>query len=757
MVRIATLCTLFATLALAVFGVALVAVARAETIMPRRIIALYDGRTVDDPRLTPLHGYFELSLNHLGYTVAYHDLAQGTPPAVVPADVAAVAWWLDGPAPDPVAFARWIAMIRREGNAGGAPRLLALGDLGIGHLRNEDTARLFARIGVAVEGPEQRYGLWARVVAADESIVPYASRFTMRPERLPGIMAVGEGSRSALRVASDGAGVAPVDLIVTGPEGGWAHRSALLREDGEGGLALAIDPFTFVERALGREAGPFPAPDPTTLSGRRALLVTIDGADWTTEGPAETLGAPPTYAGTAAIEAFLLPFPDLPMTLSLVTGDFEPALNPTALAGEDLARRAFSLRHVKAASRTRTAPRRWSFFAEYRREEELAAVSAIDARPAPRDRALVAEAATALSRAFVAEQVRGVDMPRRYWREPFDLGDETAGSLAAVGALTLDKAPSQLLVWSGDAMPFENALRAVRLAGAESFGGGEHRVTGAAAPAGLAPFSARIGAELQVYAPLGGDAIYTNFWTRPTYGFARLDKTLSASERPRRLKPFHIDFSVYAAVRFGTRSAVLHHLAAARTAEVAPLNAAQYARMVRGFDSARIISLNATAWRIESRGGLATLRIDRANGLGLDPAHSIGVIGARRDGAALYVSLDPTATDPVVALAAMLENSPIGAAVAGDRGSFVLDNSRWSIEALAQTGCVANFIASGWGPGAMRWRAPIAGQYRVEAADIATGQPVWWSDIKAGPRGMLAFTIPERASAAPLRVTVSGC
>lgn len=743
-------------LTLAVSGGPWSDVAQAETIAPRRIVALYDGRRAADPRLTPLHFYLELYLNHLGYAVEHHDLAEGTPPDALPRDVAAIAWWLDGPAPDPAGFARWAAAIRWAGDGGGAPRLLALGDLGIGHLRNDDTERLFARLGVAAEGSEWRLGRWSRVVAADDAIVPLPGRFIMPAERLPTITATGAGARSALRVASDVPDAAPVDLVVTAPGGGWAQRAALVREDGAGGFDWVIDPFAFLERALGRDAGPDPAPDPTTLSGRRALLVTIDGADWTTLGPAETLGAPPNFAGAAAIEEFLLPFPDIPMTLSLVSGDLEPELNPAAGVGGEFARRALSLPHVRAASRTRTAPQRWSFFAEYRREVELAAVGESESRAAQRDRALVAEAATALSQAFVAERRRGGDSPRRYLRDPFDLEAETAGSLAAIGALTPAGAPASLIVWSGDAAPFEAALYSARLAGAEAFGGGT-RVR-AAAPAGLSPFGARVGAEIQVYAPLGGDAAYTNFWTRPTYGFARLEQALAATENPRRLKPFHVGFSAYSAVQFGTRSAVLRHLAAARAAEVAPVDAVSYARMVRGFDSARIVVSDDAVWRIEDRGGLATLRVDRADGLGLDPARSAGVLGARRKGSTLYIALDPSAPTAVVALGAASAADLVGAPAAGaESGWFLLDNARWSVEALAQTGCTARFTATGWGPGAMRWRATAPGRYKVEVADLETGISVWWSDVEVSADHALEFTIPDRIAASPVRVTMSGC
>ncbi len=740
-----------ALLALAASGVwgAQAGAADAPEVVPSRILALYDG-SAGQPRGTRIHRYAELPLNHLGYRLDYFDIAAGLPPPELSAEMAAIVVWFDDTRPAPDGFATWAATVTRLGSDPAGLKMIVLGEPGVEAPDggSEPDHAYLDRIGLGSLAPDQRPGLWSWIEHLDSAMIGLERDFTILHQRMP-VTGAREGAESHLRLATGPEGGTLIDLVVTSGTGAFAEEAALLRDDGLDISRWILDPFAFFEQVLA--PGLRPVPDPTTLDGRRVFFSTINGTGWTATAPSDRFEETAPRAGAMALDWFITPYPDLPVSLALISGDFDPALNQAA--GEEdasVVARAAGEPQVTIASMTRTMPLRWAFFENYDRESELVAVEALAQAPQVKQRGLLTAAVSNLGRAFVpmatAFHVASA-APRRYVGEPFVLEAEIEGSLRELGDLAQAPDAAGLIVWSGDGAPFEGALRAAREAGAEALGGGGG-IMDPTRPSltGLMPISVPVGDERQIYAGLSDDAAFTNNWTTPAHGFFRLEETLKATETPRRLKPYHLSYSIYSVLQVGSRNAVLHHLERARTAELRPVTAETYARMANGFSAARMVALGGRSWRIEDRGALQTVRFDAGGAFALDMARSEGVLGARSKGPALYVALDPTHSRPVVTLA------PPGDLEAASW--FSLGNSRWEIRDLIQDSCSARFVASGFGPGDMVWHVPHPGTYRLEVLIGET--PAYWKNVEAGEDRRASISMPAIGSD-PVRVVLSRC
>ena len=63
------------------------------------------------------------------------------------------------------------------------------------------------------------------------------------------------------------------------------------------------------------------------------------------------------------------------------------------------------------------------------------------------------------------------------------------------------------------------------------------------------------GQELQVYAPVINENVYTNLWTGPYYGFRRVLETFALTESPRRLKPIDVYYHFYSGAKVAGQQA----------------------------------------------------------------------------------------------------------------------------------------------------------------------------------------------------------
>ncbi|WP_411232081.1 hypothetical protein [Marivita sp. S0852] len=80
------------------------------------------------------------------------------------------------------------------------------------------------------------------------------------------------------------------------------------------------------------------------------------------------------------------------------------------------------------------------------------------------------------------------------------------------------------------------------------------------------------------------------------------------------------------------------------------MDISRYAAWLAGAASTRLVRKTSNTWYIRDRGDLQTVRVDRAEEWALDAEKSKGVLGARRFGPSLFVTVDPAHDAPIMAL-----------------------------------------------------------------------------------------------------------
>ncbi|MTE01488.1 hypothetical protein GIY56_14460 [Paracoccus sp. YIM 132242] len=706
--------------------------ARACDTVPRTTLALYDARREGEVRNTRIYRFAELVLNYLGQVVVYHDISRDTPPQTDPGQVGLVLSWFDEPVAETAGFGDWLA--RDAAFCNGGPKIVAFDNLEFWTaLRPGLSSRAMGGMGIATDGVIHAVGVSATVAAKDDSLLDHESDFLIRPGDYRGVAALPD-ARPLLRMDAQGTLIA---LAVIGPAGGYVHASAAIDPGTQGRTAWIIDPFGFFEAVLDDDG--VPRPDPTTFQGLRTFFVTVSAVGWLDVMPAQAFGEAQRLASEVLAERLVERFADLPITVAILAGDLSPGLGGAAAErGRQAALRALAAPNVETAVQGFSDIRDWSFFAAYDPNREAAMLVAPEA--ADDQGALVSSAMQTLRDAFADTGAstfsRTPGAPRKYAAAPFDLGQEVGGAIDGVNALSGGERPVGLYAWSGNARPFEAALEAAERTGVASMGGGGG-VMDAARPSvtGLWPLSAQVGGQRQINDALGGDAVYTDYWTGALYGFHGFRETLRRTEEPRRLRPFHLSFAARTMLHFETRRAVETFLQLARSSAVVPIRASAHVAAVRGFLSARIASEGPGLWRVRDRGALQTLRLDHARTRALDMAASQGVMGARRKGDSLYVALDPGAEAPLVALAD--GDHPSGIVLGSDAPALL--DSRPVVESWNRGTCSVALELSGFAEGDVVLAAPPQAEYGVAITGVNGDRH---RAVAADAAGVLTIRVP---------------
>ena len=710
--------------------------------LPRTVLALYDGGRETEPRDTRIHHYLELPLNHLGYRLKYHDVTTGMPPMIVEPDVAVVVTWFDDPLDNAVAYTQWASNVTTA--RGIPPKQVAFDEPGFELTAGSNAERdsYLARLGLTLSGEEQYIGAFATVSKIDPLMIGLEAKFEISNGLYAPLRSASDAQSFLSILPSETATGGAIDLIVAGPRGAYVHASAALTWDPRLGSTLwIVDPFEFLETVLGNE--PRPVPDVTTLNGRRLYFSTISSEGWLTPLPARKFGEEQPLASEIVRDRFIAPYQDLPVTVAVLTGDFDPSLGGSrAEAGKKVAETIFALPHVEIATSGESLIQDWPYFGNYDRDAEAKRIEQLSKSAASEPRGLLPAAFKTLGGAFAEHGHSTFDhtpnAPRKYVRDAFDLDREIWAAVENASALAPAGRSASVFLWSGNARPFRAALVAARQAGVAAIGGGGG-VYNQTAPSisGLTSFSVSDGDNLQVYNALSGDGAYTNHWTTRPHGFHALKLTLDWTNSPRRLKPFQLAYAARSAVDFGSRRAIESALDRARSGEVIPVATSAYVSIVEGFQGFAARPVGELRWRIEGRGKLNTVRFDHASGLALDPQSSTGSIGARRKGEALYVALDPTVTEPFIALRE--DRAPSGVVAPADQ--LTLQSARWSIEDFRRDGIGACFVASGHGPGEMVWNAPPGSEIALRMEELG-GKVLYWDTVKIRDDGRLVFSLP---------------
>jgi polysaccharide biosynthesis protein PelA len=742
----------------------------------REILAIYDSRDEPRPDQTRIHRFAEMPLNHLGFVLSYWDVNAGMPTAERAARVRGVITWFRRAPPS--AFYLWgLDLLQRGG------RIVVLGDSGLpsANMSLADANRMFQEIGFGFTGTVVDITYATKVLHRD-SLIGFERDLDPVLPAFPIVGALGQDVSSDLVLEHrEGDLVLASSIVLTSKHGGYAANGYFVYEEPlTGRTKWIVDPFAFFQRAFG--AGRMPIPDPTTLSGRRLWFSHIDGDGWNNVSYIEQYRDKPTVAAGVLLRELIVPYPDLPVAVGVIGADIDERYG-TPEAGRQAARELFALPQVEIASHTYSHPYQWSFFENYDRKLEERLIGPDESKW----KAVVGDRLRRIAQKIFPGwlhrgsesdiKVAGDDPPRAYSDFPFDLDQEIRGSVVAAEELAPESKHATLYLWSGGAEPFQAAIAATRRLGLRNLNGGDSRFDpDFPSISYLSPLSRVAGSERQIYAADANDYIFITDGGGREHGFLNLDATIKQTESPRRLKPIDIYYHMYAGERPAQLAAVRHHLDAARQAEVTPVFASHYAAIADGFFSAEITSLGDKSWLITHRGALQTVRFDDAKGLVIDFDRSVGVIGQRRNGTALYVGLDEAFDQIIVALrdepgpAPAVKPLPTQSGMsdifrrslrtadgalrhaAEDVAPYLIEG-RWTFRDMRRQDCGFTVMAKGFGIGQMTWGGLRPGLYHAYARDT-NHQTVWEDELEAGDDRRLALTADADASS-PLEIELA--
>jgi polysaccharide biosynthesis protein PelA len=718
----------------------------------RRILAIYDSAFETVPDQTLVHLWAEMPLNHMGYIVDYQDAAKALPDPQSVTQYAAIITWFTY---DVTRTADYLIWARRVADR--RVPFIVFGQIGVPATpQNLASANQILRpMGIAYTSNFVEATNGTRILLSDASVIGFERKLENILPGYPAIKRLSSEAGVALEVQAPARERSVRSALVTaGPGGAFVPSAFALNVDPAIGRSQwIVDPFAVFERVLG--SAPFPIPDTATVSGRRLYFSHVDGDGWNDSVEMERYNTPPMLAAEVVERELIAPYPDLPVTVGLITADLDPAYGNGAKAAE-AARRLFNLPQVEPASHSATVPLVW---ADYEFKSRADGEKPPDTAPRADGAAswLIGVTEALGIRKAVAQsglesgplQSAAPGRSRVHVRDPFSLNAE----IFAAADQTSEVAPAgkraRLYTWTGDAKPFGKAVEATRIAGLRNMNGGGARFdSNFPSISYVTPIARQTGGERQIYSVSAGDSSFADTANGSLGGFAKLSETFDATELPRRLKGAHLHYHIYSAKKQASLSAVKRHLDWARSARLTPVTASDYASIADGFFTTRIDKTGPMQWSVTARDGLQTLRFDNADALSVNVAESQGVIGSTLYQGSLYVALDSSVPEALIAL----QSADAGIAMSSAKPGAQLEQASWKVRDLKRSGCGFSFTAQGYGAGQFEWKDLDPAAYHVAAA--SKDGPVWGANAAAGHEGRLMFEIPASA-VEPLTIKVS--
>ncbi len=366
-----------------------------------------------------------------------------------------------------------------------------------------------------------------------------------------------------------------------------------------------VQPMQFFQQAL--QLPEIPMPVVTTENGLRLLFVHIDG-----DGFPSRAEFPGNKLSAEVLRDRILKKYQIPQTVTVIQGEVArdglyPALSPTL---EKIAREIFKLPNVEIGSHTYSHPFTWGFVKGNRMEVPNSAV--LDGPPY-------------------------IEIPGYQ----FDLKKEIIGSIKYINEhLAPADKKVEIMQWSGDAQPPENAVQMASDAGALNINGGDTTITTsnnswtAIAPIGVAKGEGD--GAYQVYAGEMNENVFTDDWTGPFYGYRRIVETFDLTDSPIRFKPINIYYHFYSATKTSSLKALNIAYDDALSREVLPIYTTEYVKKVLDWRHVAI-GRKGDKWKIQSGNYLREIYWPSSKTPRL--LGSRGVSGYTRDSRGVYIHM----------------------------------------------------------------------------------------------------------------------
>lgn len=528
-------------------------------VMPRRVLMLYEKRGADQLVYMDVHRLAAMPLEWLGYVPEYRDIGEPLPPGTLAGRYAGIVAWLTDESP---AAERLYPWLRRQMQDGVRVAFFSSFGFRLDGARSEALGLALAQL------PRQPANL---TVSRRDPVIGF--EHAPGPDRRAFQPITVRNGTALLSIA--GNRNERMDAVAYTDWGGYALTPyEVIVLPGSGSKRWVLDPFAFLTRALALPA--MPVPDVTTESGRRLLLVHVDGDGFPSR--AERPGGP--VSAQVLLDEILQRY-RIPQTVSVIEGEIAArGLHPEESAAlEAIARRIFALPHVEMASHTLSHPFRWQ----------------AAARSVPGD-----------------EYQYSLKLPGY----SYDVRAEISGSLKYINEQLAPRGKqARLLLWSGDCNPDELPLEETVRAGALNMNGGDTTITRADPTlTQVAPMGIPRGRHYQVYAPNQNENVYTELWRGPFYGYERVIETFELTELPRRLKPVNIYYHMYSTSKTASLAALHKVYRWALAQPLHAVHATEYAQRAIDFRNA-VVARTPEGWRVRGLGTIRTVRAPAALGV----------------------------------------------------------------------------------------------------------------------------------------------
>ncbi|HHJ18267.1 MAG TPA: hypothetical protein ENJ84_00310, partial [Gammaproteobacteria bacterium] len=549
-------------------------------VMPRHILMLYDSHVTPDDTETQVHRFATVPLEYAGYIADIRDVNQPLPGGQLKGRYAGIVSWFSVANQNP-AYPDWLStQIDHH-----VPVAL------LGHPGFDQHPELFHKLDIEKVSSADIDTL---EISHQDKLIGFEKNLTPRISDIEKLRVKPETQTvSHLRLKDKNS--QSVDLVVTGPWGGLALDPAVIEEDFAYENNWIINPFTFFKMAL--KLPDMPIPNVTTENGRRLWLTHIDGDGFPSfaEAPGHKLGA------EILRDRIISRYP-VPHTVSIVEGELhgQPRHKKLSPRMEAIARSIFKRPNVEIASHSYSHPYDWRVMTE----------------------------------GMPADKAHGLPIPGyRY-----DLEREIKGSAHYIDThLAPPDKKTKVMLWSGEALATEQGLKYARHAGLLNMNGGNTTITRSnPALSRISPMSRQVGAQLQIYAPVMNENVFTNNWHGPYYGFQQVIESFQLTDKPRRIKPINIYYHFYSGTKQASLKALDEVYQWAQTQETNPVFASEYIQKVQNFQTVGIAKKLEGGWQISGAEALRSFRLPKSLGWpDFNRSHSIA--GARKLSDGIYL------------------------------------------------------------------------------------------------------------------------
>ncbi len=560
-----------------------------QEVIPRKILAVFDSREQGQVQDSAVHKLLAMPLEYYGYTAQYLDLAtQSLPTQQLKGVYAGIVSWSLSSFNKP-GYNEWVVKQMQVGIP-----VAAFNSAGF-ELTEELSTLTGLTQGKAIDANSV-------TVAYQDALIGYERAF---PQRIDSLAFTGNsvGASNTVHLSVVDKNNAQADLVVTGTWGGISAYPANVVSDVDRTNQWITDPFKFLKTALQLEV--LPMPDVTTENGKRLWMAHIDGdalPSWA-EMPGRRLGA-------EVIQSEILNKYRMPHSISIVEAEMTSikAYADRRARMFNVAKSIFKDPLVEIATHTFSHPYHWSKVINHKTSGKF-------------------------------------NLPVQNYR--YNPEREIAGSVKFIDKHLAPAGKSTALVlWSGNALPGEDALAEAAKLGLPNLNGAYTAIASANPSLSLiSPMLVPVGPYIQAYAPIMNENVYTNDWTGPFDGYRRVIETLEMTDKPKRIKPLSIYYHFYA----GTKAASLKSLEDvydwSMQQDVMPVYASYYARKVPAFTKVGLSRYLDGRLKLTALGDIRSIRW-LGGDKSVDVAQSSGLIGYKQlhDGLYLHTNGADTVT-----------------------------------------------------------------------------------------------------------------